>query len=73
MSQRAPDKQTVNQTILEVCSKEYISLEVLAILLKRSSESLRKHYLNPLVKTNLLVRAYPTKPNHPKQAYKKRI
>lgn len=67
---RIKDKGELQRIILEICSKRYISLTVLSQLLNRSSDSLRKHYLNPMVKNGILVRAYETKPNHPNQAYK---
>ena len=67
---RIKDKGELQRIILEICSKRYISLTVLSQLLNRSSDSLRKHYLNPMVKNGDLIRAYETKPNHPNQAYK---
>ncbi|MDZ7818753.1 MAG: putative DNA binding domain-containing protein [Aliarcobacter sp.] len=67
---RIKDKGELQRVILEICSNKYISLTILSQLLNRSSDSLRKHYLNPMVKNGILVRAYETKPNHPNQAYK---
>ena len=70
ITSRIQDKSKLEKVILEICSKRYISLTVLSQLLNRSSDSLRKHYLNPMVKNGYLIRAYETKPNHPNQAYK---
>ena len=70
ITSRIQDKNKLEKVILEICSKKYISLTVLSQLLNRSSDSLRKHYLNPMVKNGDLIRAYETKPNHPNQAYK---
>lgn len=59
------------KVILELCSLETLSLPILAELLNRSEDSLRKNFLNPMVtKEHTLERAYPQTPNHPKQAYK---
>jgi len=41
----------------------------LALLLAIKPDTLRKNYLNSLVKADKLQLAYPTKKNHPKQAY----
>ena len=70
VTSRIQDQNKLEKVILEICSKKYISLTVLSQLLNRSSDSLRKHYLNPMVKNRDLIRAYETKPNHPNQAYK---
>jgi len=59
------------KVILDLCSLETLSLPILAELLNRSEDSLRKNFLNPMVtKEHTLERAYPQTPNHPKQAYK---
>ncbi|WP_457809121.1 ATP-binding protein [Kushneria sp. EE4] len=59
----------VEETILLVCSHHPLRLEDLTRLLNRSADSLRKHYLKPLVRARKLKLLYPTKPNHPGQAY----
>jgi hypothetical protein len=41
----------------------------LSALLNRKPDTLRKIYLNPLVAEEKLRLAYPTRRNHPKQAY----
>ncbi|BFU60937.1 MULTISPECIES: RNA-binding domain-containing protein [Rodentibacter] len=56
--------------ILQLCQSGYISLSDLALLLNKKADTLRKSYLNQLVKENKLELAYPTAKNHPKQAYK---
>ncbi len=65
------DKKTVINTILEICTYDFIALDILAHFLNRNKEGLRKRYLNPMVKDGSLQRAFPTTPNHPNQAYKK--
>lgn len=65
---RAP-RAEVERVILELCNGRYLSIRALEILLNRSGEFLRKDYLNPMVRSNMLSMRYPTKPNHPEQAY----
>lgn len=66
---RSP-RDEVELIILKLCEGRYLTLRTLAGLLDRSGEFLRKEYLNPLVKTKKLEIRYPTKPNHPDQAYR---
>ncbi|MBF0622934.1 MAG: putative DNA binding domain-containing protein [Magnetococcales bacterium] len=62
--------ELVKNTIISLCTEHYITLDVLSELLNRKKESLRIHYLNPMVtKERSLRRAFPTTPNHPSQAY----
>lgn len=65
---KAP-KAKVEGVILALCSRRPLRLDELTRLLNRSAESLRKHYLQPLVRARRLKLLYPTKPNHPSQAY----
>lgn len=60
------------ETILNLCESNYLTLPLLARLLNRSEDVLRKDFLNPMVtKEYTLELVYPQTPNHPKQAYKK--
>ncbi|WP_321531813.1 RNA-binding domain-containing protein [uncultured Desulfuromonas sp.] len=65
---RAP-KTEMERVILALCAQSPLTLEQLHRLLNRSTEVLRKDYLQPMVKTKKLRYRYPTKPNHPEQAY----
>lgn len=60
----------MEQVILEVCRGRYLRLSALAQLLARNPDSLRKNYLDKLVKTQRLLRAFPTTPNHEMQSYR---
>ncbi len=62
-------RDTVEQAVLELCERAYLTLGVLAKLLCRSEEYLRKEVLNPMVADKRLRRAFPSKPNDPRQAY----
>lgn len=62
-------KSMVCKAILELCSKEPLSLDSLAQLLSRDPKSLQNHYLTQLVAEGLLKLQYPDIPNHPCQAY----
>lgn len=59
----------VQSVILTLCSVRSLRLEELEELLNRSGESLRKKHLQHLIKERQLKLKYPTKPNHPSQAY----
>ncbi|GAB1540477.1 hypothetical protein NUACC21_31460 [Scytonema sp. NUACC21] len=62
--------ELMQDTILKLCSKEYLLLKTLAELLNRSPDTLRTHYINPMLESGRLELKYPEQPNHPQQAYK---
>jgi len=62
-------RSDVEAVILALCERQPLRPEELEQLLNRSADSLRKRYLQPLVKARRLQLKYPTKPNHPQQAY----
>lgn len=64
-------KVLVEETILAICSEDWRTLRTLAGLLGRDADSLRNHYINPMLRDGRLVARVPGKPNHPNQAYKK--
>lgn len=55
--------------ILQLCSGRFITLGCLAELVSRNPDNLRDQYLSPLVKEKKLELAFPTTPNHMRQAY----
>lgn len=63
------DKAIVAEVIINLCSGRYLELRTLAKLLNRSPDSLRNHYVNPLIKEGRLEPHFPERPNHPNQAY----
>jgi ATP-dependent DNA helicase RecG len=68
---RSKVSQTVmRDIILQLCEADYATLTQLAQALGREKDTLRVHYLNPLVQDGKLARQYPQQPNHPGQAYK---
>jgi len=60
------------ETILILCTGHFLTLDHLADLLKRSPDTIRTHYLNQMVKKNLLELKYPDKRTHPDQGYRTR-
>lgn len=66
-------KSIMELTILELCNNEWLSLRTLARLLGRDPDSLRNHYINPMLKDGRLQARVPGKPNHPNQAYQKKV
>ncbi len=65
-------KGLVEETILAICSEDWRTLRTLAGLLGRDADSLRNHYINPMLRDGRLVARVLGKPNHPNQAYKKK-
>jgi ATP-dependent DNA helicase RecG len=66
---RAPNS-LVRQIILELCKEDYLHLRILAELLGREMNSIRNHYISPMLAEKLLELRYPGQLNHPAQAYK---
>lgn len=64
------EPRAMEAVILAVCRDRYLTLGVLAKLLHRHSDTLRKTYLDRLVKTNRIKRAFPGTPTHEKQSYR---
>ena len=56
--------------ILSVCNGRYMRLSVLAELLQRDPDGLRKGYLDALVKDQRIRRAFPGTPTHELQSYR---
>ena len=63
-------KAQAEDIILALCSREWLTLRTLARLLDRAPDSLRNHYINPMLRDGRLRARVPGKPNHPGQAYK---
>jgi len=65
------EPQAMIDVILAVCEGRYVRLSVLAELLHRNSDGLRKGYLDSLVKEQRIRRAFPGTPTHELQSYRK--
>lgn len=65
------DRPAMIEVILSVCEGRYVRLSVLAELLNRDSDGLRKGYLDGLVKEQRIRRAFPGTPTHELQSYRK--
>ncbi|MDE1309916.1 putative DNA binding domain-containing protein [Vibrio aestuarianus] len=66
------NKPDVKNIILVLCAHaapNCLRLSDLAELLGMNTETLRRHYLSPMVKEQQLYLAFPTVPNHPEQGY----
>ena len=64
------NKEVVRKVILDLCSEQYLSLQTLAELLGRKRDSIRNHYIKPMLSEGLLKLKHPELINHPQQAYK---
>ncbi|TYT68641.1 RNA-binding domain-containing protein [Microcystis aeruginosa] len=63
-------KDSVRKVILELCSQQYLPLGTLAQLLGREPDTIRNHYVNPMIDEGLLELKHPQLRNHPQQAYR---
>ncbi|MCG7932638.1 MAG: putative DNA binding domain-containing protein [Candidatus Thiodiazotropha lotti] len=68
-SKKKTPKTLVESTILQLCQAKPLTLEELSQLLHRSVDSIRKDYLQPMIRDKRLRYRYPTSPQHPEQAY----
>lgn len=59
----------MQKAILAVCCDRYLTLNVLAQLLHRDRDALRKQHLNGMIKAQKRKLAFSATPNHPQQAY----
>jgi hypothetical protein len=64
------DKDLMTDVILTICEGRYVRLSVLAALLQRDADGLRKGYLDALVKSQRIRRAFPGTPTHEMQSYR---
>ncbi len=69
-SRRLSDPSEMHAAILSICQGRYVRLSALAELLMRNPHSLRRNYLDELVKTQRIQRAFPSTPTHEKQSYR---
>ncbi|WP_031434340.1 RNA-binding domain-containing protein [Methylomarinum vadi] len=60
----------VKAIILKLCGDDFLPLRTLAKLLDRAPDTLRIHYINPMLKDGLLELKYPIKHTHSQQAYR---
>lgn len=67
---KVSNKAQAEQVILALCSQQWLALRTLARLLDRAPDSLRNHYINPMLRDGRLRARVPGTPNHPGQAYK---
>jgi hypothetical protein len=63
-------QEDVEQVILDACRGRYLSVQEIGIILERSANSIRVHFLNPMVHDGRLVKEFPDKRSHPQQRYR---
>jgi len=69
-SQWKTPKTIVEATILHLCEEEFLTLEDLADLLNRTKDTLRNHYINPMLDDGRLEAKYKNIRTHPRQGYR---
>ena len=62
------EPEVMEAVIMEIRKDRYITLNVLARLVSRNPDTLRKSYLDGLVKSQKICRAFPGTPTHEKQS-----
>ncbi|ORM94605.1 hypothetical protein [Pantoea cypripedii] len=67
---RGVKKSVIMKEIMVLSIRGYLTVRDFSELLGRNPNSLRRDYLNPLVKDGILKLAYPTTPTHAFQGYK---
>jgi len=63
------DRETMVQMILTLTQKRFLTLVQLATLLGRGNDTLRNHYVTPMLDAGFLRPEFPNIKSHPKQRY----
>ncbi len=64
------DRETMKRTILTLCSNQYVTLDCIAVLVRRNAKSMQSQFLTPMVRDERTLQwAFPSTPNDPRQAY----
>lgn len=69
-SKRKVTKNEIVRMILIISARSFLTVRNFSELLGRNPKSLRRDYLVPLVKDEVLILAYPTTPTHQHQGYR---
>ena len=69
IGQRHPPEE-VRALVIALCQFRAWRTEELSDLLRRRPETIRQHYLRPLMREGRLVMTHPQEPNDPQQAYR---
>ena len=62
--------KAMETAIRSLCTEHWLSVKELSDLLDRTYDTIRIHYLNPMVTRGDLVLRYPERPSHPRQRYR---
>ncbi|MGV3346804.1 RNA-binding domain-containing protein [Enterobacteriaceae bacterium LUAb1] len=62
-------KEAMQSLIVKLCEGHFMTLNALAVVLNRKPDAVRQQYLSAMVKSGVLVLAFPQTPTHEKQAY----
>lgn len=61
--------EIMSSVLLDLCEGQYITLNALAKIVDRNSNSIRQRYIKNLIEENRMKMAFPSTPNHERQAY----
>ena len=65
-------KDAMQSLIVKLCAEHFMTLNALAVVLNRKPDAVRQQYLSAMVKSGVLMLAFPQTPTHEKQAYTSR-
>ncbi|MHB9330624.1 RNA-binding domain-containing protein [Phytobacter ursingii] len=65
-------REAMQQLIVKLCAEHFMTLNALAVVLNRKPDAVRQQYLSVMVKSGVLLLAFPQTPTHEKQAYTSR-
>ncbi|WP_157202335.1 RNA-binding domain-containing protein [Methanoplanus limicola] len=69
-SVKKASKALMESTIMELCSGRHLTIEELSSLLNRNKDTLRTHYIIPLLHKGKLEQKYKNVTTHPNQKYR---
>ena len=62
-------KEVMRQVLLQLCTRQFVTRNCLALLVNRTPDALRQQYLSLMVREKKLSLAFPQNPNDNRQAY----
>ncbi|ADN36239.1 putative transcriptional regulator [Methanolacinia petrolearia DSM 11571] len=69
-SMKKAPRELMESTILQLCQGRYLTLEDLSSILHRDKDSLRIHYISPMLKEGKIEQMYKNVTTHPNQKYR---
>jgi len=69
-TKRKIDREIMKRTIHALCENQYVTLDCIAVFVRRNAKSMQSQFLTPMVRDERSLEwAFPATPNDPRQAY----